>query len=68
MGIEFKSIDMSILYTVNDSIIHQVPHFDYPPTVLTQQQIDDKEQFAWIMVLPVTACEGSFRKITKISL
>ncbi len=24
------------------------------PTVLTQQQIDDKEQFAWIMVLPVT--------------
>jgi hypothetical protein len=54
MGIEFKSIDMSILYTVNDSIIHQVPHFDYQPTVLTQQQIDDKEQFAWIMVLPVT--------------
>ena len=55
MGVLFDEIDMSLIYTASNKIVHQTPHFDYEPIVLTQKQIMDKEQFAWIMLLPLTS-------------
>jgi len=55
MGIKFDEIDMSLIFTASDEIVHQTPHFDYEPVALTQKQITDKEQFAWIMLLPLSS-------------
>jgi len=55
MGVLFDEIDMSLIYTASDEIVHQTPHFDYAPKVLTQKQIKDNAQFAWIMLLPLTS-------------
>ena len=55
MGIKFDEIDMSLIFTASDEIVHQTPHFDYEPVALTQKEITDKEQFAWIMLLPLSS-------------
>jgi len=51
---------LSLIYTASNKIVHQTPHFDYEPKVLTQKEIMNKEQFAWITLLPLTSAWNKY--------